>query len=139
VIGFSKGAVVLNQLLYDMHSCQLEDSALEAFYSTLCVMAWLDGGHSGGSHTWITDKDVLASLGRRSNLTVDIRVTPYQVRDPSRPWIGREESTFSTTLQTLMNERVKRRLYFADAEADLSHHFQVIDTLVSNPLNFALK
>ncbi|MEE6516674.1 hypothetical protein FKM82_026345, partial [Ascaphus truei] len=58
VIGFSKGCVVLNQLLYELHQAK-KDTELNSFLANIEAMYWLDGGHSGGSETWITCPDIL--------------------------------------------------------------------------------
>lgn len=44
-------------------------------------MYWLDGGHAGGSKTWITDHAVLKDIASLPNLGIHIHVSPYQVRD----------------------------------------------------------
>ena len=42
-------------------------------------MVWLDGGHNGTEDTWVTNPDVVKSLAA-TNIKLDIRVTPYQVK-----------------------------------------------------------
>lgn len=42
-------------------------------------MYWLDGGHAGGSKTWITDHAVLKDIASLPNLGIHIHVSPYQV------------------------------------------------------------
>lgn len=42
-------------------------------------MYWLDGGHAGGSRTWITEIPVLKYLATLKNIGIHIHVTPYQV------------------------------------------------------------
>lgn len=42
-------------------------------------MYWLDGGHSGGSNTWITSPAILKSFAALKHINIHIHVTPYQV------------------------------------------------------------
>ena len=102
-------------------------------------MAWLDGGHNGGRDTWVTDEAVLASLVTGTTCRVDIRVTPKQVRDRGRPWIGEEEAKFATKLQQLMRPhdetRLKRNIYFENEEASLRNHFKVLDTICDSQIS----
>ncbi|CAG2103706.1 unnamed protein product [Medioppia subpectinata] len=85
VIGFSKGCVVLNQLLYSFY-VSLDDTELKDLISRIECMYWCDGGHSGSAQTWVTCQPVLnhfATLG----IGVHINVSPYQVLCPFRPWV----------------------------------------------------
>ncbi|XP_012938334.1 UPF0565 protein C2orf69 homolog, partial [Aplysia californica] len=47
VVGFSKGCVVLNQIVFELPSVE-KDSCLQRFLSKITEFHWLDGGHSGG-------------------------------------------------------------------------------------------
>lgn len=67
LIGFSKGCVVLNQLIYEFHYLKTltpDDSTMMAFVSRITEMFWLDGGHAGGKNTWITSRSLLETLTR---------------------------------------------------------------------------
>ena len=133
LIGFSKGVVVLNQLLYELKSePDSESEARERFWSSIKQISWLDGGHAGGKKTWVTDEEVLKRLAQMT-LTLDVRVTPYQVRDERRPWIRQEEKRF-TGILTRLGADVKRKMYLEDLEASIYNHFKVIDTLKEDPL-----
>jgi len=121
LIGFSKGVVVLNQILYelsDKKNCDL---------LAIFEMCWLDGGHNGGKETWITDKNLLNSFAT-SGIKVKVRVTPYQVRDTRRPWIRKEEKIFSQTL-TRLGADIERKMYFEEEEACIENHFRILTTL----------
>merc|ERR1712156_69964 len=120
IIGFSKGVVVLNQLLLECNT-----KYFEPFFKSVQTMCWLDGGHNGGKETWITDKKLLTDFARTNkNIQIDIRVTPYQISDKNRPWIGKEEELFSTTLLDLLGpNQVRRQVFFSD-ERTLISHFQ---------------
>ena len=72
LIGFSKGVVVLNQILREF-------STLSAHGLALASMVWLDGGHNGGRDIWPTDRRLLHRLAE-AGVKVEVRVSPYQVR-----------------------------------------------------------
>merc|ERR1719221_2359009 len=55
LIGFSKGVVVLNQILREL-------STLSAHNLDLTSMVWLDGGHNGGQDIWPTERRLLQGL-----------------------------------------------------------------------------
>jgi len=124
LIGFSKGVVVLNQILRELSSSS--DTVVK-----ISTIMWLDGGHNGGQGIWPTDKKLLETLVDK-NISVDVRVTPYQVKNTNRPWIGREEKSFTSTLSRL-GAKISRKLYFEDQPASIDNHFNVIKTLLTSP------
>ena len=123
IVGFSKGCVVLNQLLYDLGDAR-RDTETRLFVSRLQKMHWLDGGHEGGSNTWITKGDILRQL-LDTNIKICIHVTPYQIKDQMRLWIGKEKRKFVETLRKL-NVDVEDTVHFADQERSLDNHFKVL-------------
>ena len=136
LIGFSKGVVVLNQIVFELQAID-ERSDLFEFVRRISKMCWLDGGHNGGRDTWISDQGLLkrSFLGRK--ISCDVRVTPYQVRDRRRPWIGQEEEAFSRHLsQLLPADDFRRKLYFGNEDRDvgIDEHFAVLKTLLDDPL-----
>ena len=146
LVGFSKGVVVLNQLLFDWHTLSSattssnddENELMKKFFLQTEKISWLDGGHNGGKFTWICDDFVLSSLINKTNISIDIRVTPYQIRDKYRPWIMQEESIFFSCLYekcNLNNDqfRIHRKVYFQDEKKSLLNHFKVLETLSDNP------
>ena len=136
LIGFSKGVVVLNQLLLDWD--QLQTNAAEHcqerdLFGGISTWCWLDGGHNGGHDTWITSQ-ALKSFVTNTHWNIVIKVTPRQVQCSQRPWIGREEKKFRSILRRSLeaqNEswRLERTLHFEDEEPDIVTHFRIIDTL----------
>jgi len=70
----------------------------------------------------------------RKGIKVDVRVTPYQINDRKRPWIGREESLFSQFFQSnSKTENFRRRVFFADdKKSSLLKHFMALDSFESN-------
>uniref|UniRef100_A0A147BGV5 Uncharacterized protein n=1 Tax=Ixodes ricinus TaxID=34613 RepID=A0A147BGV5_IXORI len=126
LIGFSKGCVVLNQILYAIKALELNpDDDLCAFVGRIRQMYWLDGGHSGGSNTWVT-KEVVLKAFAQLDIKVNIHVTPYQVLCNSRPWIGKEEKGFREMLKKLGMD-VSRKLHYADEQPSLDMHFKLLE------------
>ncbi|XP_050293057.1 mitochondrial protein C2orf69 isoform X2 [Anthonomus grandis grandis] len=63
LIGFSKGCVVLNQFLHEFHQfASVKNEEMLSFIRKIRDMYWLDGGHSGGKHTWVNDKEILRTV-----------------------------------------------------------------------------
>lgn len=150
VIGFSKGCVVLNQLLHEFHyfyNLPLDkESHISALMGRIKKIIWLDGGHSGGKDTWVTSSDILSSFQSTGNIysysnsfiwflnflsifvvgiMVDIHVTPYQVNDDRRPWISKEERQFHTNLKKL-GVVLFRKVHFAEEPPSLENHFLLL-------------
>ena len=123
LVGFSKGVVVLNQILREI---SVEEGL------RIEKMVWLDGGHNGGKDIWPTDKKLLEVLVEKK-ISVDVRVSPYQVKNPLRPWLGREEKLFTGTLKRLGAD-ITRKLYFEEEEPSIETHFRVIETLAIDPM-----
>ncbi|PIO27064.1 hypothetical protein AB205_0033070 [Aquarana catesbeiana] len=122
VIGFSKGCVVLNQLLHELHEAK-KDKEFNIFVGNIESMYWLDGGHSGGINTWITCPDILKVFAQR-HIAVHSHVTPYQVSDSMRSWIGEEHGKFVELLKEY-NVMVNDQLHFAYEAPSLDNHFRV--------------
>ncbi|XP_020651005.3 mitochondrial protein C2orf69 homolog [Pogona vitticeps] len=122
LIGFSKGCVVLNQLLYELKEAK-KDKNINAFIKNIRAIYWLDGGHSGGSNTWVTYPDVLKDFAE-TGISAHAHVTPYQVFDMMRAWIGREHKRFVQILEEL-GVNVNSQLHFADEAPSLDNHFRV--------------
>ena len=126
VIGFSKGCVVLNQLLYELKTA-LSDDKVRPFVSSVQTMTWLDGGHSGhgnGEPTWVCDESVLQVLSATA-IRVYSHVSPYQISDAMRPWKGKEHKKFISLLRKL-KIGVTNTVYFEDEPASIENHFQIL-------------
>ncbi len=123
IVGFSKGCVVLNQIVYELAGAQA-DPELRLFLDSVSDMYWLDGGHPGGSETWVTDKCALGELAS-SGVAIHAHVTPYEVCDPMRAWVGREHRQFIKTLEDL-GACLSQKLHFEDEPASIENHFRVI-------------
>ncbi|XP_016325118.1 LOW QUALITY PROTEIN: UPF0565 protein C2orf69 homolog [Sinocyclocheilus anshuiensis] len=123
IVGFSKGCVVLNQIVYELAGARA-DPELRLFLDSVSDMYWLDGGHPGGSETWVTDKCALGELAS-SGVAIHTHVTPYEVCDPMRAWVGREHRHFIKTLENL-GACLSQKLHFEDEPASIENHFRVI-------------
>ncbi|XP_056145260.1 mitochondrial protein C2orf69 homolog [Lampris incognitus] len=123
VVGFSKGCVVLNQMVYELAGARA-DPQMSPFVNRISDIYWLDGGHPGGSETWVTDKQVLMELAA-SGVEIHAHVTPYEVRDPMRAWVGREHGHFVKTLEEL-GASLNQKLHFEDEPASIENHFRII-------------
>ena len=123
VIGFSKGCVVLNQLLYELETAKskLELSGIlgnvQAFYL-------LDSGHNGGKDIFITQDDVLQHL-QDMGIHIHVHVTPYQIKDITRPYIKAEYKRFIEKLHKLKVPVTNIR-HFEDEERNIEAHFEVL-------------
>ena len=127
LVGFSKGCVVLNQIVHELASVTVGvDPGLRDFVSRISAMFWLDGGHSGESNTWITDEKYLYHLATHIR-SIRVHVTPYQIQDSTRPWIGKEQKIFVDKLRSL-GANVKVKVHFQDKDASLAYHFKLIES-----------
>ncbi|XP_005989576.1 mitochondrial protein C2orf69 homolog [Latimeria chalumnae] len=124
LIGFSKGCVVLNQLLHELKVAK-NNKELATFIKNIKAMYWLDGGHSGGNDTWVTSQEVLRELAQLE-VAVYTHVTPYQVHDTMRSWIGKEHRKFVRILRDF-NMEVHDQLHFANEAPSLDNHFKVLE------------
>ncbi|XP_048223570.1 mitochondrial protein C2orf69-like [Perognathus longimembris pacificus] len=122
LIGFSKGCVVLNQLLFELKEAK-KDKTIDAFIKSIKTMYWLDGGHSGGSNTWVTYPEVLKEFAQ-TGITVHTHVRSYQVSDPMRSWIGKEHKKFVQILRDF-GVQVTSQIHFAKKAPSIENHFRV--------------
>lgn len=128
LIAFSKGSVVLNQLIYEFHYIKTltpDDVSMMRLVSRIRAMYWLDGGHSAPKNTWITSRSLLETL-ERLNVSIHVHVTPYQVLDDRRPWIRRDEKAFTDLLKRL-GANLTRVLHFDSGTTNLFTHFEVLE------------
>jgi len=124
LVGFSKGCVVLNQFLYELPLVE-DNRQIKIFMSKVKAMYWLDGGHAGKQNTWVTNDEVLKTL-TDYDLGVSVHVTPYQVKDIKRPWIGREQILFVSKLKQL-SARINVVKHHFDEPGSIENHFNVLN------------
>lgn len=151
LIGFSKGCVVLNQIVHELGNYVEEErsgisdsskSPVPAaenahklnhkqvqrgrdFVKRIKAFYWLDAGHSGTHDTWVTN-DVLLKTLSSLGAEIHVHVTPQQVCDPHRPWLGEEQSVFVSKLQQL-GANVRETVHFEHDERSLEKHFRVLE------------
>ena len=101
-----------------------EQRRLKEVVSRVKGIYWLDSGHSGETGAWVTENEPLESLAQL-RIPVHVDVTPQQVRDPDRGWIGDEEAEFVSKLRQLGVD-VLEKLHFENKEKSMEHHFQVL-------------
>lgn len=123
IVGFSKGCVPLNQLLYDKTEAESDPDVVDLF-SKVTDMFWLDGGHNGGSNTWLNDDRILEKWSK-TKVVFHAHVTPYQVDDSFRRWIGTEYRRFKEKLKK-RGISVLAKLHFENEERSLDNHFNVL-------------
>ncbi|XP_002738457.1 mitochondrial protein C2orf69 homolog [Saccoglossus kowalevskii] len=124
IVGFSKGCIVLNQMLHELGHVH-KDKHVNEFVGRWKALYWLDGGHSGEHDTWITDETILKEL-TKLNLQINVHVTPFQIKDPRRPWKGKAERLFVDTLKELGAD-VREVIHFEDAGYSFANHFKVLE------------
>ena len=98
---------------------------MRAFLGRIKAFYWLDAGHSGGYGAWVTNDELLKMLASLK-AEVHVHVTPQQVCDPHRVWIGEEEREFVDKLR-YFGATVYESLHFEHEERSLEKHFQVLD------------
>uniref|UniRef100_A0A915HV79 Uncharacterized protein n=1 Tax=Romanomermis culicivorax TaxID=13658 RepID=A0A915HV79_ROMCU len=131
LIGFSKGCVVLNQLLFELpHFVQKSPDSAQ-FSAKISDFYFLDGGHNGGRNAWITDKSLLeccfGEVFSDKRVKVHVHMTPYQLQDRRRPYINREEKIFSTILKEVLGKRFERNVHFENEYGDIDLHFRILE------------
>ncbi|XP_045131605.1 UPF0565 protein C2orf69 homolog isoform X9 [Portunus trituberculatus] len=133
LIGFSKGCVVLNQIITELHALMtvesLQNKQTVSFIDKVRNMYWLDGGHAGGRNTWITSHSILKSLAAQQQISIHIHVTPYQVHDEFRPWIGKECKSFYDILKRA-GAKIDYLLHFGNESPSLLCHFRILNSFI---------
>jgi len=135
VIGFSKGIVVLNQIVHELAHYKESRATLPGQLSGLQELVWLDGGHNGGPGAiYVTNQNILEEFASY-NINVDVRLTPYQDQCSRRPWIHKECKTFTRLMTQLTTTNsstatVKKKLYFEHEAPTIDKHFNIIRTLL---------
>jgi len=125
IIGFSRGCVVLNQIACELPSLSSEgDTEQLTFLSRVKSFHWLDGGHSGSKDTWITQEPALRHLAKLG-AEIHIHVTPYQIQNPCKKWVGEQQAKFYKRLKRF-EAQVNQTVHFDAVPASLENHFLVL-------------
>ena len=110
------------------HVISLSDAEIQRikhFLTQIKVFYWLDAGHSGGHGAWVID-ELLLKLLASLKAEIQVHVTPQQVCDPHRSWIGEEEREFVDRLR-YYGTKVEETLHFEQNERSLEKHFRVLE------------
>ena len=118
----SRGASASNHFI---SLSEREVECIKHLLSQVRAFYWLDAGHSGGHGAWIID-DTLLKLLASLKADVQVHVTPQQVCDPHRTWIGEEEREFVDRLR-YYGTKVEETLHFEHDERSLEKHFRVLE------------
>ncbi|XP_071948502.1 mitochondrial protein C2orf69 homolog [Antedon mediterranea] len=124
LVGFSKGCVVLNQIVFELKQSLESTTELKNFVKRISAIYWLDGGHSGEENTWVTDRETLEVLAN-TGIKIHAHVTPYQVDDVARPWIAEEHREFVAVLKELKAD-ITDKIHFEAIERSLKIHFELL-------------
>lgn len=122
-VGFSKGCVPLNQILFEVATKHLSPETSD-FVSKIKSVYWLDAGHNGRQDTWITSDFVLQKIAS-TTMELFVHITPYQIKDINRPWIGKEQRKFIQKLKALKADVTETRHHF-DEPGSLDLHFSIL-------------
>ncbi|XP_065665279.1 mitochondrial protein C2orf69 homolog isoform X2 [Hydra vulgaris] len=123
VLGFSKGCVVLNQMLCELPLLE-KDQTLDVFFSKISAFHWLDSGNCGQSGAYIVNESCL-SYAARMIPKIYVYSTPYQINDDSRPWISIEREKF-IRLMKKNKAFLKEAVLFSDIPRSLEKHFLLL-------------
>jgi len=131
IVGFSKGCVVLNQMLYEISAmCNAEgvnhSNDVQEFVQKIKAMYWLDGGHSGDDEVYVTSIGVLEGLTKlMKSVKFFVHTSPYQTEDPSRPWKGEMKNAFVRQLKEKGFDVVDKH-HFEGQDISIMLHFNVL-------------
>ena len=129
LMGFSKGCVVLNQFVYELKKLKCQEN-IKPFLRKISAIYWLDCGHNGGNKVWVTEDESVKELAELG-VKIHVHVTPYQVNDTTRPWIGKEEAIFVQKLKCLGAD-ISECKHFAREMPSLDNHFRVLESIWSD-------
>jgi len=123
---FSKGCVVLNQLLYEAAQENMNEETA-GFLGKIRSVYWLDGGHSGTEDDvhWVTDEEVVRNLGALKQVDFVVHTSPYQTKDAHRSFKGEQMKEFVESMKR-NGCKLQHTEHFED-ELSLELHFRIID------------
>ncbi|KAH9619368.1 hypothetical protein KSS87_011669 [Heliosperma pusillum] len=158
LLGFSKGGVVLNQLVTELGffkpnaledptqpnsskfpGTQIIPTSVESFLDSVTEIHYVDVGlNSPGAYP--TDEITIQKIAdrlteRNKRMRFVLHGTPRQWNDKRRDWIREEKNHFRELLESAGKKsqgkmEVSERTYFSDGYPDLQMHFQIIEELV---------
>ncbi|KAF6146129.1 hypothetical protein GIB67_015567 [Kingdonia uniflora] len=144
LFGFSKGGIILNQLVTELAYSKLESpitptciilDSRDVFLNNIYEIHYIDVGlNSAGAY--ITDHSVIEKIAenRTSEIRFVLHGTPRQWCDRRRPWIREEKDILFQMLEdaarkTAGQVQVLNRFYFSDRHPNLQMHFEIIESL----------
>ncbi|CAF2454816.1 unnamed protein product [Rotaria sp. Silwood2] len=137
LVGFSKGCVVLNQLLHELTVLRFmtTDVDLSKFVSRIRTIIWLDSGHNNGNRImiWPTDKNLISTLVHYQ-IKTEIYVTSYQInsQSPYKQYHTQQYKKFSellieqSTNLSGNDHKTINKMFFADEPPSLDKHFELL-------------
>jgi len=159
ILGFSKGGVVINQLVTELafaddiqsteDPTQPKDgsfcknpilpSSMESLFDSISEIHYVDVGlNSPGAY--LTDKTVIERIAvqvirKEKPMRFVLHGTPRQWRDPMRVWIREEKDKLHQLLESEAKKsggrlQVCERMYFANESPNLQMHFEIIEKLI---------
>ncbi|ETV75350.1 hypothetical protein, variant [Aphanomyces astaci] len=136
LLGFSRGAIVLNQLITELGSLlhlspspthvdatltDVKSGSISAFFERVDTIEWLDGGCNVEGLTFPTDESALVLLNAFQHIQLRVFATPYHVKASGRPWYANDVAAFQATCP-----HVHLILCFMDDPPSLENHFDVL-------------
>ncbi|KAF1317746.1 Conserved developmentally regulated protein, partial [Globisporangium splendens] len=132
LVGFSKGVVVLNQLITELAVCKREGfksnnrrekllsdiSTYHNFFSKVCSIHWVDGGNG-------SQPGVVPLNEKALNTKLVVHVTPYQYESKDRPWIKEEIQAFIRRMWHCHMD-VQLKMYYGGEPGSIHSHFQLL-------------
>lgn len=131
IIGFSKGCTVLNQLVYEIPYVIQHDRETKQFISKVKNIYWLDAGHNGGDlsmpnqHAYVTEPHLVKTLAEQG-YQITIYVSPYQVYDLLRPWLGQHYRQFCKLLSKF-KANFSAQVSFEQEPGSIENHFKILE------------
>lgn len=158
VLGFSKGGVVLNQLVTELGSDikgmedppqltsftkilrnQIVPVSRQSFFNSIAEIHYVDVGLNS-SGAYLTDNVVIDRIAEQlvekdKSMRFVLHGTPRQWNDTRRPWIREEKDKFFEILnfgklKSKGKLEVSERIYFAESFPDMQMHFEIIEKLI---------
>ncbi|KZV45081.1 hypothetical protein F511_29402 [Dorcoceras hygrometricum] len=155
ILGFSKGGIILNQLLTELSFSETQKNSRgvntqenylviptskESLLSSISEIHYVDVGLNS-SGAYLTDKDVIDRISERlsrraSGIRFFFHGTPRQWSDERRIWIRKEKDALVRLLKRAAAARkdidkllIRERLYFPSKLPNLQMHFEIIEIL----------
>lgn len=125
LVAFSKGCVVLTQLLYDLG--RRGDDTMSKWFDNVRHITWLDSGHNGAAELWPVSADIMKDFSKSfPTISLHAYATPFQLKRASHPRARSEFDLFRETLQ-LIDCKHHCGTLLEDHNNDMMTHFRILD------------